>query len=378
METNKLNNQQMELLDQEDDLDDDFNFQQEDDDENLEPFDSTKIRVKTRLMTMDLLLKRIKHDEIDLAPDFQRHAGIWTSKNKSRLIESLLIKIPLPAFYIDATNDDRWLVIDGLQRISTFKKFILDDELRLTELQFLKDLENKKYNDLPRYYQRRIEETELTVCLIEPGTPSKLKYNIFQRINTGGLPLNNQELRQAMNPGKSLEVLKIFVELSDFKKVINLSVKKKQRRDDHEFVIGFIAFALTHYENYPVDEGRNYFLNEAMEKLNKLDDYLIEELKNKFMISMEAAYNIFGNTAFRKSSSSPVNKALFESWSVILSQLNYQQIEKLIINKEMLKEKFIQKMQEDSDFNKSISQAANKVKYRFEETNQIVQEVLSC
>ena len=378
METNKLNNQQMELLDQEDDLDDDFNFQQEDDDENLEPFDSTKIRVNTKLMTMDLLLKRIKHDEIDLAPDFQRHAGIWTSKNKSRLIESLLIKIPLPAFYIDATNDDRWLVIDGLQRISTFKKFILDDELRLTELQFLKDLENKKYNDLPRSYQRRIEETELTVCLIEPGTPSKLKYNIFQRINTGGLPLNNQELRQAMNPGKSLEVLKIFVELSEFKKVINLSVKKKQRRDDHEFVIGFIAFVLTHYDNYPVDEGRNYFLNEAMEKLNKLDDYLIEELKNKFMISMEAAYNIFGNTAFRKSSSSPVNKALFESWSVILSQLNYQEIEKLIINKEILKEKFIQKMQEDSDFNKSISQAANKVKYRFEQTNQIVQEVLSC
>ena len=143
-------------------------------------------------------------------------------------------------------------------------------------------------------------------------------------------------------------------------------------------MIGFIAFVLTHYDNYPVDEGRNYFLNEAMEKLNKLNDYLIEELKNKFMISMEAAYNIFGNTAFRKSSSSPVNKALFEAWSVILSQLNYQEIEKLIINKEILKEKFIQKMQEDSDFNKSISQAANKVKYRFEQTNQIVQEVLSC
>ena len=132
----------MELLAQEKELDDDFNFE-EDEDENLEPFDPTKIRVKTKLMTMDLLLKRIKYDEIDLAPEFQRHADIWNEKNQSRLIESLLIKIPLPTFYIDATNDNKWLVIDGLQRISTFKKFILDKQLILTDLQFLKDLEKK-------------------------------------------------------------------------------------------------------------------------------------------------------------------------------------------------------------------------------------------
>ncbi|MDB9448441.1 DUF262 domain-containing protein [Dolichospermum circinale] len=367
METNKLNNQ-----------DDDLNFQQEDDDENLEPFDPTQIRITTKLMTMDLLLNRIKHDGIDLAPDFHRQSNISTLKAKSRLIESILIRIPLPAFYIDATDDDKWIIIDGLQRISTFKSFILDKSLKLTGLQFLKDLESKKYDDLPRHYQRRIDETELTVYLIEPGTPDEVKYNIFQRINTGALPLNNQEIRQSMNPGKSSELLKEFVELSDFKKVINLSENKRQRMDDREFVIGFIAFSLTQYENYPVNKGRNYFLNKAMEQLNKIDNFLIGELRNKFIISMKAAYDIFGNTAFRKSSSSPVNKALFEAWSVILSQLNPQQIEILIKNKEILKEKFSQKIQEDNDFNKSISQTDNKVKYRFEQINQIVQEVLSC
>ncbi|MFM6076911.1 MAG: DUF262 domain-containing protein, partial [Dolichospermum sp.] len=172
---------------------------------------------------MDLLLKRIEYDEIDLAPEFQRHAGIWTPKNKSRLIESLLIRIPLPAFYIDATNDDQWLVIDGLQRISTFKKFILDDDFTLTELQFLKDLEDKRYSDLPRHYRRRIDETELTVYLIEPGTPSEVKYNIFERVNTGGLPLNPQELRQAINPGQAIKILKNLAKLPEFKRVTNLS-----------------------------------------------------------------------------------------------------------------------------------------------------------
>ncbi|AFZ55962.1 DUF262 domain-containing protein [Anabaena cylindrica FACHB-243] len=378
MVTNKLNNQQMELLDQEDDVNDDFNFEQEDEDENLEPFDPTKIRVKTKPMTMDLLLKRIEYDEIDLAPDFQRQSDIWTLKAKSRLIESLLIRIPLPAFYIDATNDDKWIIIDGLQRISTFKSFILDKALKLTGLQFLTDLEKNKYDDLPRHYQRRIDETELTVYLIEPGTPSEVKYNIFERVNTGGLPLNPQELRQAMNPGQAIKILKKLANLPEFERVTTLSKKKKQRMDDHEFILGFIAFTLNNYEEYPVRKGRKYFLHEAMKQLNKIDSNLTDKIVNNFTITMKTAYNIFGDSAFRKSQRSPVNKSLFEAWSVSFSKLNSQEIDILINHKEILKEKFIEKMQKDNDFNKSISQAASKVKYRFEQINQIVQEVLLC
>ncbi|MFO5440240.1 MAG: DUF262 domain-containing protein [Dolichospermum sp.] len=377
METNKLNNQQMELLDQEDDLENEFKFE-DDDEEHLEPFDPTKIRIKTRLMTMDVLLRRIEHDEIDLDTEFYRKSDIWTIKAKSRLIESLLIRIPIPPFYIDATNDDKWSVIDGLQRINTFKKFIIDQEFTLTELQFLTDLNNKKYNDLPRAYQRRIEETELTVCLIEPGTPDEVKYNIFQRINTGGLPLNNQELRQAMNPGKPIKILKKLANLPEFKTVVNFSKKRNERLEDHELILDFIAFTLTNYQDYPQNTGHTYFLNETMKKLNKLENDLIQEIDNKFIIAMKAAYDIFGNNAFRKSSSSPVNKSLFEVWSVTLSQLNSQKIDMLINRKELLRERFIENMRTDNDFNRSISQAANKVKYRFKQINQIVQEVLSC
>lgn len=387
MTTNEIEDGEKEMLTQETDWEDeidDENSENDEDEEEIQPFDPTKIRVKTKPMTMDLLLTRIKHNEINLAPDFQRNPDIWNSKAQSRLIESLLIRIPLPAFYIDATDNNQWLIIDGLQRISTFKSFILDQTLKLTGLEFLsKELDKKNYDQLSRDYQRTIYETELTVYLIEPGTPDEVKYRIFQRINTGGLPLNNQELRQAINPGHATKILKKLASLSEFERVTNLRENRKKRLDDHEFVLGFIAFTLTKYQDYPSKKGRTYFLHEAMKKLNKIDENLVKQIEQEFIIAMKAAYNIFGEYAFRKnlnnySKKSPVNKALFEAWSVALSQLNEQEIEILIDKKEKLKELFIQNMESDPDFLKSISQAANKVQYRFSKINEMIEEVLSC
>jgi hypothetical protein len=347
-----------------------------------EPFDPTKIRVDTRPMTIDLVIKRIKHNEINLAPDFQRQADIWDDKAQSLLIESILIRIPLPAFYMDATNEDQWLVIDGLQRLSTLKRFILDLKLRLNKLEFLTSLNGKTYEELPRNYQRRIDETILNIYLIEKGTPPEVKYNIFRRINTGGEPLSPQELRHALNPGKATKFLKKLADFQEFKNITNLSNKKTKRMDDHEFVLGFIAFTLTPYKDYPVKQGRDYFLNEAMDKINTMDTTMEEEIENNFKKAMQAAMDIFGEDAFRKISKKntrkmPINKALFESWSVTLSQLSYQKIETLKQRKQVLKDKFIEYLEKDKDFLDSVSQAANKVEYRFIKIEKIIQETLS-
>jgi len=350
-----------------------------------EPFDPTKIKVDTRPMTIDLVLKRIKYGEIILNPDFQRRADIWTEKAQSLLIESILIRIPLPAFYMDATNEDGWLVIDGLQRLSTLKNFVLeqkaDKKLRLTGLEFLTNLEHKTYEELPRNYQRRIDETILNIYLIEKGTPPEVKFNIFRRINTLGEPLSPQELRHALNPGKATKFLDRLAKSQEFIELTDLSEKRKQRMDDHEFVLGFVAFTLTPYQKYPTRKGRDYFLNEAMIKINKIDKSQEKKIENKFKYAMKAASEIFGDSAFRKISNKtkkkyPINKALFEAWSVILSQLNSQQVKILEDRHIILKNRFIEYMEKDKDFLDSVSQAANKVEVRFVTIEKIVQEVL--
>ncbi|GAB1542019.1 DUF262 domain-containing protein [Scytonema sp. NUACC21] len=375
-----LNNQNTELLD-EDVLDEEDNEEEQVNEKDTTlRYDPEKINIVTKEPTIEQLLRRIDEQALDLAPDFQRQANIWKEDVKSRLIESILIRIPLPAFYMDATNEDKWLVVDGLQRLSALKQFVSDKKLKLSGLEYLKELEGKTYDQLERRYQRRIEETQVTVYLIEKGTPIAVKYNIFKRINTGGVPLSPQELRHALNPGKANQFLIKLTETREFRQVINLSDSKKKRMDDREFVLGFLAFTLTSYKDYK-EETRDSFLSKALSKTNNLSEEELENIEKKFKSAMNTAFDIFGKNAFRKISKKnkknyPVNKSLFEAWSVNLSKLSDREIEKLQKGKQELINNFINCVDNDKDFLVSISQAANKVEYRFSTIEKIIQEVL--
>jgi len=377
----ELNHKNAEVLEKD-------NLEEEDNDEEQYGkatfrYDPEKINIVTREPTIEQLLRRINEEALDLAPDFQRQAGIWNADAKSRLIESILIRIPLPAFYIDATNEDNWLVVDGLQRLSALKQFVndkTDDKLKLSGLEYLTELKGKTYDELERRYQRRILETQVTVYAIDKGTPIEVKYNIFKRINTGGVPLSPQELRHALNPGNATKFLAKLAECQEFRQVIKLSSSRKNRMDDREFVLGFLAFKLTSYKDYK-DETRDSFLNKALFKANKLSKESLKDIELVFQKTMIDAFDIFGENAFRKISNKttkkyPVNKSLFEAWSVNLSCLSEQEVEILKYKKKKLVEKFINHVDNDNEFLISISQAANKVEYRFSTIERIIQEVL--
>jgi len=346
------------------------------------PFDPSKIRVETKNTQMDALIKRIKRSEIDLAPSFQRLGGIWNDVAQSRLIESMLIKIPLPAFYMDASDDDLWLVVDGLQRLTTIKRFVVEESFALTGMEFLSDYDGKRFSQLPRGFQRRIEETDIVLYLIQPGTPDNVKFDIFRRINTGGEPLSAQEIRHALNQGKVTKFLKNLADSEEFLNATDRGVSSK-RMDDRECVLRFMSFALFDPEKYDSDNFDG-FLNQAMAKLNKMGDEDLAHYGKMFLKSMVRAKAIFGKDAFRKRYKNqdnrfPINKALFEVWSYHLARIDDKQENDLIKNKNMLHENFMELMNSDKEFEASVSQgtgSVRKVRYRFAKIANIISETV--
>jgi hypothetical protein len=348
-----------------------------------QPFDPTKIRVETRQLSVDTLVSRMINNEIVLQPDFQRNE-VWREGARSRLIESILIRIPLPAFYMDATDEEKWLVVDGQQRLSTLRRFIIEKSLHLRGLEFLKDLDGFTFDELPRTYQRRIRETNVTVYLIERGTPSQVKINIFKRINTGGLPLSAQEIRHALNGGSVTTMLKELAESPEFLDATRDGVSS-DRMGDREYIIRFFAFLLVPPSEYSAQEFDS-FLSDIMSRINNLNEDERASLRRRFLRAMRLSKDILDKYAFRKRFTGdeqerlkPVNKALFEAWSVNLDALSDEEAYLLKSRKSLIWPKFAEVMGQ-RPFEQSISQGTGdiqKVKLRFGAIQQLIQEVLA-
>lgn len=357
----------------------------------LKPFDPTQIKISTKQDSLSNLLDRIRSEEINLFTDFQRKGDLWDLTKQSKLIESILLKFPLPAFYFDATDDNKWLIVDGLQRISTFKNFIIDgkfkgESFRLQGLDFLEDFNGCTYDQLPRELKRRINETSITQYLIEPGTPHLVKYILFRRINTGGLTLEAQEIRHAINQGTPAILVKELADCEEFKKATCYSIRT-ERMLDRDFTTRFISFYITRYQDYEPD--LDSFLNEGMAKIKELMAKEGEKWKKTaitdFKRSMTAAYEIFGINAFRKIYHSgerrrPINKALFETMSVCLAKLHPKDLQQLIDNKDRFKEALMSKFRSDDYYDAAFSSGTGdrqRVIKRFQETEGIIDLIIN-
>lgn len=359
------------------------------------PFDPSKIDIQVKPMTIGSLRSRLENDELDLTPDFQRQANVWDQKRKSRLIESVLLRIPLPSFYLSEDDDGVYAVVDGLQRLCTLFHFMDYEELnrvtgaklnplRLIDLQYLKDLDGSSYSELDRKFQRRISELEITANIIRASTPPAVKFNVFARLNQGGMPLNAQEIRNAIYPGSWRRKLQALAKSPAFLKITEGKIKT-QRQQDIELTLRFVALWQMGPPFYrQISHTLDDFLNDAVENtIRQWDDKQWSAAMNAFDRALTAAHAIFGRHVFRKSvgyvDRTPINRGLFEAQLTALTALSDSEISLLEKRKDKVMASLKQALRSGGPLANALLYAtgsADASNTRIKEMSRIMNEVL--
>ena len=283
-------------------------------DENVYPLDDVMVRSETRTVTE--VVKRIKRGRFFLDPDFQRDF-VWEPSKQSKLMESCLMRIPLPVLYVAEGPDGRIVVVDGLQRLTTFVRF-LGDKLALTGLGRSHPLNGKRFSDLPIHLQERVEDTQLTLYILDKYAPQRARLDIFERVNSG-VVLTRQQMRNAIYNGPGTRWLSNMAKKKIFLTSTGRSLNAKTMRD-REAINRFAGFCLLGWGSY-VNGDMDEFLAQTLERLNAEDDDVLHELEREFIQSMRKNYELFGRHAFRRSLAmgrnkrSVINISLFDVFS---------------------------------------------------------------
>lgn len=331
------------------------------------PFDPTSIDVEKKNMSVNSLITMLQNDIIDLSPAFQRNKNLWTSTRQSQLIESLLLKLPLPSMYFEYDNKlKKYIVIDGLQRLCSLKNFAVDNTLSLNGLEFLqKEFGGKKYSDLTFTEKLEIGLQEISVNILKGTTPESAKFIIFKRINSAGTSLTNQEIRNALYNGLSTEVLSELSENTIFRSI----GFRSRRMEDQEIILRFMAFKINGYENY---NGRMAsFLTNTMILINDLTEREISEFKKSFLLAIERNIIIFEKNAFRlpdRRHRAP-SGSLFDVMTVTMSEISDIEFNRLHDAKDDFNADFLKLVTEDEEFKSSVSNKSDRksaTRYRHE------------
>ena len=319
-----------------------------------EVYPNAEVRV-TRAQYSTLHIKRLVEDrkELIIDPDFQR-GNVWAKKQGAELVESILMGIPIPVMYLFEMRDGKKQVVDGRQRISAILDF-LNDKLVLKDLKILPEYNDCKFSDLDAKMQGIFEDSQMYFYIIQPPTPERVKYDIFDRVNRGGTRLTNQEMRNALYRGKSTRLISELSKTEEFLRATGHGISPKRKKDNY-VVLRTISFYLLYRKADVVlkqnGEAIEYksdiddFLAKMMIFINeKASDELIADCRTMFLRAMNNSYRIMGEDAYRfaayedesgKSRKRPINMPLFEMLAYIFSDdcvTNNSQITRDVINK---------------------------------------------
>lgn len=351
--------------------------------------------VKTQSIEYDLetLVKKISKGIIKLDPDYQRRHR-WNAETSSRLIESLILNIPIPTIYLSQdvdvdtdTEESRYSVIDGQQRLTAVFQFF-NNKFPLEGLKTLDDLNGCCYKDLPPFLIRRLEERTIKCLRIDSTIDAQVKIDIFERLNSGSVKLEAQELRNAVYSGPFNDLCKNLSKDKNFRSLLQIEDdeieknNKVKKMEDVEIVLRFFSMINENYLNFKKTKEKGFvdFLSDVMAQNNKLNAEELKTLEGKFIKTMEIVRRDFGDTAFAKYKNengslklqSKFNVAVFDALAISCHDLIYKNN---ITSFAARKDAFLNLFKEE-DFYEANSGSyldSAKIKLRIEKTTTILQ-----
>lgn len=328
--------------------------------------------------------RRDSRNQIVLDSEFQREE-VWDRKQQSELIESVLMGLPLPLIYLYEDKNANLIVVDGRQRLTAFFKY-MDNEYKLSDLKILCELSGKKFNELEPVLQSKLEDYQLMVQVIKPPTPDEIKFQIFDRVNRGGTPLNNQEMRNALYQGNSTILLKKLSESDEFLKATSNGISPKRMKDRY-VILRSIAFYLLRKDLLTTGDGKlveykgglDDLLGKTMEFLNTSNKVFLERLENDFLNAMKLTNQVLDENAFRLTKTnkrkSPINMNVFEVWTYLMILLASEDISHICIRNSYMR------LIDNRAFCDSIAShrdSSRKVDIRYRIVENIYEELVSC
>ncbi len=338
------------------------------------PIDTMLVRPESR--TIYEVVRRIALGQFVMDPDFQRDF-IWDEKKQSKLIESVLMRIPLPVFYLAENPDGKVVVVDGLQRLSTFKNF-LDNKLVL-KLDKRSELHGKKFGELSSKLKNRIEDCNLTFYILDAKVPEQARLDMFDRVNSG-VPLSRQQMRNCLYTGEATKFLKTEAGTKIFEKATGGSLRAHKQMRDREFVNRFCAFRLTRIDKYRADMDE--FLANALTRMNTLSPEKLNALSREFRTCLDNNWQVFGEHAFRKHRPGQIKRSVLNAsiWDVMTTCLVEYPTDEVMHNAEKLRSAFYSLL-EDQDFDSAVTYSTNgtdKVRCRFRMAKKMFSEVFGA
>lgn len=318
---------------------------------------------------------------IILDSDFQRE-NVWKPAQKAELVESILMGLPLPVFYFNQDKLGRLIVIDGRQRLTALFEY-MDNDWALKGLKVLDELNGSKFQDLDPIVQAQIEDYQIQAHVIQPPTPDRIKFDIFDRVNRAGTQLNKQEIRNALYQGKATKLLNDIVKSEEFERSTGGAFSKNARMKDKYLVLRFLAFEL-YFSGEIVEEGKKYvykndideLLGLTMEHINEMTNDKVRELNDITLMALDHTYQYLGENAFRmvrsNGSRSPINMNVFEVLMHLMVCCSGADIEK-----DMLRMK-VEEMKNNEEFKDAIGNHRDswmKVEKRYSIVDKILEDI---